>query len=209
MEEVPSVGKENIHTEEEDFQAFKDSMPGLMKRISELNGHLKREETGSEKKPRHVEFRRAEGERREKERKRKEIKSRLVSDTLLNGPGVRGLQIGKRVWGCEREEREERRERFIEAGMEKTGFMSVEEEREEEFYLGYPNKGKAVRVKMYSDKAFAARCSQEGGKGVMRFSSFKRRGIDDDIDTDEEQVEEEFTRVFEGLKAEALKRFKC
>ena len=103
-EEVPSVGKENIHTEEEDFQAFKDSMPGLMKRISELNGHLKGEETGSEKKPRYVEFRRAEGERREKERKKEEIKSRLVSDTLLNGPGVRRLQIGKRVWGCEREE---------------------------------------------------------------------------------------------------------
>ena len=93
VEEVPSVGKENIHAEEEDFQTFKNSMPGLMKRISELNGHLKREETGSEKKPRYVEFKRAEGERREKERKRKEIKSRLVCDTLLNGPGLTVLRL--------------------------------------------------------------------------------------------------------------------
>ena len=94
----------------------------------------------------------------------------------------------------------------MEAVAQPRGFMWMEQEREIEFYLGYPNEGKRVSLKLYSDAWLASRCKTEEGK-MVEFARLKERGIDDDIDTDDDQVEDEFSRVFAGLKAEGKRRF--
>ena len=108
----------------------------------------------------------------------------------------------------EETETEETEERFMEAREERTSFFfDAESEKVMDFALGYPNKGKRVLVKMVSDRVFAQRCTAAGGKRGVDFGELKRSGVDDDIDTDEEQVEDEFRMVLEGLKQETQKRY--